>query len=312
MSSEANLTQIKKDRFIKQNPYAHIDGNGMLSALAPNTVLVEASPNDISNDRKLLENPYAHDHGSEGYSAIKKLSNSAFLQVNGFIAKPQAYYSDDEIEELARSIQIELWKNRKALKSNLKNPIELLDPEIAIKALGFNFDLVETLGRVQNGRNSFEVAGIIDRKSKHVQISRQFPSEVRRFTAAHELGHAIMHAANGLHRDRPINGSTLSGRSSTEIQADKFATYFLMPSKLLKKVFKELFLTEQFLVNEDTAFALGYEYKFLKSLPIRELTKLLAKAEKYNFKSFKSLAVYFGVSEEAMAIRLEELNLVST
>jgi Zn-dependent peptidase ImmA (M78 family) len=311
MSSEANLTEIKKDRLIKQNPYAHVDGNGKLSALAPNAVYVEASSNDISNDRKILENPYAHDYGNEGFSALKKLNNSALLQADKFIAKPSSYYSDEEIEGLAKSIQIELWRIRKSLKNNPSSPIELLNPEVAIEALGFDFDLVETLGRVQHSGKSWEVAGTIYKKTKQVQISRQFPAEVRRFTAAHELGHAIMHAGNGLHRDRPINGSPISGRSSTEVQADKFASYFLMPSKLLRKVFRELFLTEQFVVTEDTAFALGHGYKFLKSLPKRELARLLAKAEKYNFKSFKSLAGYFGVSEETMAIRLEELNLIA-
>lgn len=312
MSLEASSIQIKKDRFLKQNPYAHIDGEGKLSALAPTYSFVEATLEEIAQDRILLENPYAHDYGTHGFQAIRKLNPVASLQLTEFNAKPRDYYSDKEIEKFARTIQIELWKNRKSLLSSSSNPIELLDPELAFKALGFNFELVETLGQFQRGDVAFEVAGTINKKLKRIQISRQFPSETRRFTAAHELGHAVMHASNGMHRDRPINSAFLQNRSSTEIQADKFATYFLMPEKLVRKIFKQLFLADQFYVDENTAFALGYDYTILKTMSVRELAKLLAKSEKYNFKNFSSLANHFYVSEQAMAIRLEELNLIAS
>lgn len=311
MSSLIDIERIKQDRFLKQNPYAHISGEGKLEALPPTPAYVDASPVEIWQDRKSLENPYAHDYGSEGLSAVKKSNREALFLLDEINSKSKQYYSNEEIGEFVRAIQIQLWRNRKALWANVpSNPIDLLDPEVAFTAIGFNFELAETLGHVYHGGKPFEVAGTINKKSKRVQISRRFPSETRRFTAAHELGHAVMHAENSLHRDRPIDGPNSQNRSSTEIQADQFATQFLMPEKLVRRFFKQLFLSEQLSVDEATAFALGCDYKALSAMSIRELARLVAKTEKFNFKNFKSIAAQFFVSEEAMAIRLEELGLV--
>jgi Zn-dependent peptidase ImmA (M78 family) len=160
-----------------------------------------------------------------------------------------------------------------------------------------------------------EVAGILDRAGKRVKISREFPVNIRNFTAAHELGHvALAHDGSGLHRDRPQDGS---GKDATrpiqEIEADKFATYFLMPRKLVEKEFRRRFGTECFSLTEATMFALsGNDSMALEKncKTIRGLSRTLARAERYNSVRFDSLASQFRVSNEAMAIRIEELNLV--
>lgn len=121
------------------------------------------------------------------------------------------------------------------------------------------------------------------------------------------------HEVRGLHRDRALDGSktTLTKRDNIEYQADKFAVYFLMPSKLLIKIFGEHFPTRCFVLNEDTLFALGSinAEKIENCRSIRDLSRLLAKTEIYNGVNFNSLSRQFGVSVEAMAIRLEELEL---
>ena len=64
-----------------------------------------------------------------------------------------------------------------------------------------------------------------------VAVSNKFSKEVQNFTAAHELGHAILHEQAILHRDIPVDSiGKRVVRDRVEIEADTFATYFLMPS----------------------------------------------------------------------------------
>ncbi|MGA7980058.1 MAG: ImmA/IrrE family metallo-endopeptidase [Chromatiaceae bacterium] len=185
----------------------------------------------------------------------------------------------------------------------------------ALNWLGYDCDYAESLGRFKISGKSIEVAGMMDRSSKRVRISREFPVNIRNFTAAHELGHvALAHEGSDLHRDRPQDGTGKDGkRPVQEIEADKFATYFLMPEKLVKEAFKRLFGTECFYLTEATMFALaGNDYMELatRCKIRRDLSRVLAGTERYNGVHFVSLAKQFRVSNEAMAIRLEELDLV--
>ncbi len=120
-----------------------------------------------------------------------------------------------------------------------------------------------------------------------------------------------------MHRDRPLDGSQVDrgGRDHIEIDADKFASFFLMPEKLLRTRFRRLFLCEKFTVNEATAFALdpsGKHQLLWRGKTRRELARILAGSTSYNGQNFSSLAEQFKVSIEAMAIRIEELDLLDT
>lgn len=87
-----------------------------------------------------------------------------------------------------------------------------------------------------------------------------------------------------------------------------------MPSRVVKARFEKYFLTERFFLNEATSFALGYSnFAELKNecKALRQLSRILASAERYNGLQFISIANQFKVSNEAMAIRLEELELLS-
>lgn len=87
------------------------------------------------------------------------------------------------------------------------------------------------------------------------------------FTAAHELGHLILHEQSVLHRDRPFDGGTT---------ADKFADLFLMPRAFVKDVFYEIFGAEKLRMDEAVALALAVgnlgefrtKYKDLRSFAI--------------------------------------------
>jgi len=243
----------------------------------------------------------------EYHTQIQELSSNHWMDKN---------LSYAEIEQLARRIQNTLWIyddkiSKKGMPGNL---IDILKPEVVLtKILGYRYSELPSLGQHFVGNEPFEVAGLINKSEKLVSISKHFSKETQNFTAAHELGHAFLHRQTVLHRDKPLDGSGSSNsREPVEVQADKFATFFLMPKKQVVILFKELFLTDKFVINQDTVFALtggrlDAFYKNCKNL--RDLTRILASAESYSTNSFKSMSELFHVSVETMAIRLEELEL---
>jgi formiminotetrahydrofolate cyclodeaminase len=240
------------------------------------------------------------------------------LQMKQFVSgswhKSKLLYSD--IEEIANSLLNTLWIYRTIIwKKNVpKNPLDILLPEKALCELGYQFNVLHALGQFTSKGRKFEIAGIIDKQQKVVAISSQFTPTTQNFTAAHELGHALLHEQQILHRDRPLDGSTVSDpRNNSELEADKFAAFFLMPQKQVRSFFYELFAVDKFILNEHTAVALGKGRvsdlrKKLKNQ--RDLSKLIASTTFFNGRKFKSLSDIFHVSVETMAIRLEELQLV--
>lgn len=309
--------RITESRRLLENQYAYLDDLGSYSALPHHNELKEASNEEIARSRWLLQNPYAHLDESGSFSA---LSNHSHEQVGTYTAAPpeiakESCHSHTEIERRARNLHKRIWQNKSKIWSNAipSNPIDMLDPVIALKFIGYDCDLNETLGQFYRNGKLIEVAGTIDKSSAKVRISGQFENNIRNFTAAHELGHALLHQTSGLHRDRPLDGATIS-RDPVELEADKFATFFLMPRKLVKTTFEKFFLTDKFFLNEETAFALGLSNLMElreKVKTLRQLSKMLASAKYYNGRHFVSLANQFRVSTEAMAIRLEELELLA-
>lgn len=304
---------ITQSRRLLRNPYAYLDDSGGYSALP---YIAKPSSDEIARSRRLMQDPYAHLDESGGFSA---LLNSSHMQADSCSPVEQEIiernrHSHIEIEQQVKNLHKRMWQNRNKIWFNAmpSNPIDMLDPVIALKFVGFDCDLVETLGQFNNRGKLTEVAGTIDKSLSKVRISRQFQQNIRNFTAAHELGHALLHQTDGLHRDRPLNGETIS-RDPVESEADKFATFFLIPRKLVKTTFEKFFLTDKFSIEEATAHALCQgDFVTLKNKckTLRSLSKMLASAEQYNGLHFTSLAKQFRVSTEAMAIRLEELELV--
>lgn len=325
---KATKSAVSACRRLLCNPYAHIEyledfelethaGRGL-----PAAPLIEAS-------RRRLEDPYAYLDDSGGYSAdvalLAKpgigLQSVGVANLSGNVSQklpggPSNRHTKAGIEKLASDLHARLWRERESLFGGIppSDPIELLDPALALHLVGYDFTIDEGLGKYRGNGGYVEVAGLIDRPSKTVRVSRRFPTNVRTFTAAHELGHAVLHAAGGgIHRDRPLDGTKFS-RDPTELEADTFATFFLMPGRLVRTRFAGLFGTDFFELNDHTAFALsGASVEEIRSEcpTLRHLSRMLASAERFNGRHFVSLADQFRVSNEAMAIRLEELELVA-
>jgi Zn-dependent peptidase ImmA (M78 family) len=278
----------------------------------------------IRESRILLQNPYAYLNDEGAYEGVlpqsPRLKREYFkIEPEGLLhgRRPGGRYSNREIEGISRELLNEIWVNRNQiwLEDVPIDPLEVLVPSVALRVLGYDFDLSDSLGELSTAGETVEVAGLVDGDEKCVRISRRFRNETRNFTAAHELGHVILHGANGLHRDRPLDGGGVSGpRRRAEIEADKFASFFLMPAKILQVRFLAVFGTQCFSLNDDTAFFLtgdtaarvGGRYS-----TVRDLSRALASTEQYAGKFFCSLASQFGVSVEAMAIRFEELGLLN-
>lgn len=268
----------------------------------------------ISSSRKLLQNPYACIEALEDQARTVDYQNPyRFVTAGEHEGQRKRSHSFESIEAQVTALQRAIWKKRTALGlSQNAHPIEVLDPQIAADLLGFEFTLHPSLGWMFHGRRQISVAGLIDQKAKSIRIATDADPRIMRFTAAHEIGHAVLHPdQDGLHRDQPFDGARQS-RNRTELEADKFATFFLLPEKLLSAEFEARFL-DAFCLDERTAFALLSKpiHEALRILPTRRhISRRLAGATYYNGRHFVSLSESFGVSLEAMAIRLEELNLV--
>lgn len=313
---------IADSRYHLRNPYAYLIGTEDGSESFEAGVANKFEPTEsVSAHLGQLHNPYAYVDLAgpvEALSGVKKASTThtnktELIEATSLNKLPSKNLISFEVKKLHKL----LWRNRTAYWPNgePKDLVEMLDPEIALKLLGFDCETVDTLGLHTNQNGTFEVAGLISRQTKQVQISRQFTTTVQRFTAAHELAHAVMHDNVQMHRDRPLDGSQQNrgSRDQAEIEADKFASLFIMPENLLRDRFKALFLCRKFIVNESTSFALDPSNTLdllNRSKSKRELARILASAELYNGRQIVSLSKQFRVSIEAMAIRLEELDLL--
>lgn len=219
------------------------------------------------------------------------------------------------ISDIASQLQKELWGHRSEFWPDREpSYFEILDPELAANYLGVGYVLCESLGRFGTRGSQFEVAGSIDRQRRVISVSRRFSAEVMRFTAAHEIGHWLLHPGEVMHRDRPIKGledGLSHARPEQEKDADYFAACFLMPGKLVSRTYERLF-GKGFCFDDAAAcqLAAGDFNGFLaprEGSLSREL--IMATARAYNGIHFKSLAEQFMVSPTTMAIRLRELKL---
>lgn len=225
-------------------------------------------------------------------------------------------YSLAQIEERAAAVQTLVWRKRLEIwvdEAVPPDPVDMLTPDIALRLLGYTVEEPESLGTFRHATGSFEVAGLLEGQFGRVSISAQMIPTVRRFTAAHELGHVALHPyLKEAHRDRPLDGSTVV-KDRIEREADKFASCYLMPPKLVTERFASIFGPPPFALTDDTAFALlgkGTSEAIRQLRSTRELSRALARAERYDGRQIIPLADQFGVSGETMAIRIEELALL--
>lgn len=219
------------------------------------------------------------------------------------------------IEKEARRLQVEIY-GRRELRFPLGAPNipALFDPRNVADHCGLFYD---TRARIDTDyADGGEAAGLWQRDRSTILVSTRFPYETQRFTAAHEIGHYILHPHVGdrtLHREFPVGGHW-GKRPLLEQQADHFAACLLMPRKAVIAEFDARFGSKHPLaLTETVAYHLKADERLLFAQPAGSLlfAEAVAKAQQFDRRRFQSLAAFFGVSPRAMAIRLEELDLVA-
>ena len=219
------------------------------------------------------------------------------------------YKEKVRIEKIVRTLQKKVWiyagrPRGIAIK-------DLFSPERIAKFLGYYYDEKESVNDPLDPKNT-ETAGIIDSRNKTILISYQFSTVVRLFTAAHEIGHAVLHPNGVYHRDKPKNGSIKYHRDIKEQEADYFAACLLMPRKTVLSYFENNFGRLPLAINTSTAFSLNpANPDSILNTKRGDVEKYISSVTRYNSKKFDSLSEAFGVSPYAMSYRLEELKVIS-
>jgi Zn-dependent peptidase ImmA (M78 family) len=134
----------------------------------------------------------------------------------------------------------ELQEARESAENILKN-YSLTAPPVPVESIIEDFDL--TLSFIDLKEKSDEISGLFDPKSKTIFVNVKDSPQRQRFTIAHELGHALLHADKlnddpdlGIFYRKSMEGINLSGKYMIEEkQANHFAAHLLMPENLLKK-----------------------------------------------------------------------------
>jgi Zn-dependent peptidase ImmA (M78 family) len=219
------------------------------------------------------------------------------------------------IEKEARRLQIEIWGRREQhFPLGVPDISTIFDPRNVADFCGLFYEERDRLEAAYPGGGP--AAGIWNRDRRTVLISSQYSYEVQRYTGGHEIGHFILHPNVGervMHRERALSGNGIV-RSQQEQEADYFSSCLLMPRGAVEKEFTARFGGKQPLsLTEDVAFHLGADMRELFAQPRESLmfARAVASAQNFDRRRFKSLTQYFQVSPMAMAIRLDELELVT-
>jgi hypothetical protein len=121
----------------------------------------------------------------------------------------------DQIEAKVLPLLQALWREQKKGALQAPDLISVLDPANAADLLGASIEYVHSIPNAS--RYGFRTAGMMDRRHRRIVVSTEFKPQEVRFTAAHELGHLVLHEQQALFRDRPLSvlATTASGLTIT-------------------------------------------------------------------------------------------------
>ena len=312
--ANATASEIRNSRKILQNQFAHLGADGGYEALTSKSRKVDLLNSRISSMKKSRGCPYGYDEQIEGILGYKNSIETLLSERKKFIKR-----QDSTIETIVVNLQNTIWKNKDTFSDvtgvQISGAADITMPELGIKYLEYDYQTHEYMGQDMFGGQMVDVAGLIDHESKSVTIASKFPTTHRRFTAAHELGHLVLHEMTGLHRDKPLSGGgDTRYKDYKEYEADKFATYYLMPARFVKHEFERRFGMSKAEYTQEFLYAIGgFNFtiaEFHKRFPYtRDMAIFFATTPAFNGENFTSMMDRFGVSATAMARRLEEVDL---
>ncbi len=199
-------------------------------------------------------------------------------------------------------------------KSEVKDAREVLRRalDLAVQDLKLHVDHVPAI------LGDHQIAGVLDRLDKRIQVATKFRRTSQRFTLAHEIAHFILHPGTVYFRDRELSAPG-NHREYFEIEADAFAAEFLMPRNFLDPVFRAMFggPIDATVPNPDLLLAVSTKATRVRwtaeeFASLSPLTRASAIASAHSFKGhfFASLTDQFDVSQKAMGIQLLQVGLV--
>lgn len=192
-------------------------------------------------------------------------------------------------------------------------PVRLKD--LAESVLGWQVEETPDLGATEYGER---VTGKCIFENKQIRLLSETLEPEKRFSLAHEIGHAILHkeapaCRGGVHSrtrsSRPLRRRVWdTAKQEIERQADAFASELLMPERAVCKHFRELFTRERVWIGSSSFLErIGCQSRYGQPT-VQSVSECLATIKPSSEQ--ESLADYFGVSKTAMSIRLRELGLV--
>ncbi|MEH0166717.1 ImmA/IrrE family metallo-endopeptidase [Roseateles microcysteis] len=168
-------------------------------------------------------------------------------------------------------------------------------------ALTIPVDLEKVLAslnvRVHDEDMDDETAGvlIVKGEQRHILVNKDHPMNRKRFTIAHELGHLVLH-------DDEANGDALGQRMFIDRQIRVYQRVGEASSAVYQQ---EGSLTTIQQEREANAFAACL------LMPAPHVTRAALERDLFDEISVASLARHFGVSEQAMSIRLQQLQVLT-
>jgi len=241
------------------------------------------------------------------------------------------FLSEKDIELAALKLLAEFGDLRNGGK--IKPPVaveKILEKHLKL-TLDFD-DLHERLGLPRDGDEP-EVLGALWAETGEVFIDQSLDPDEHperecryRFTLAHEIGHWCLHKDYlpspagqerdlfGYSRSPTVISHSSQSQARIELQADRFASSLLMPEPWVRIVWRELFSRSNalvFSVCQDSDWKPPMSWQSLGSLaaPIPDRFNP-RKVEYFFYRASKPMAKEFGVSIQAMQIRLEQLGLL--
>lgn len=129
-----------------------------------------------------------------------------------------------------------------------------------------------------------DLSGVLYREEKEVIIgvNALHPSNRKRFTVAHEIGHFLLHEGNEMHIDRNFRINFRDNSSSTatnreEVEANAFAAALLMPEHLvMKSVLEKVADGKDILHDEAIIDELANYFKVSKQSLLIRLGKMIS------------------------------------
>ena len=148
-----------------------------------------------------------------------------------------------------------LWHDINSLKLTIKeiytslvNTYGTNDPLKIIKRLGIIVQFTD-LGENKGLYHTLEIE---DNIYHCIHINNQLSSKEQKYTLAHELGHFILHKGSNVHFLRRVTSTPLSRQ---EIEADLFASYFIVSDEEIREINNLTHISEAYKLDYSNLFS---------------------------------------------------------